>query len=84
MNINDFIYPEQFLPRPITPIAPPVPIEPGFTVNQNEEIIDLKYIIENKPPTKEVREFMRVNLASIISDEDSLFNPVEQDKKVKK
>jgi len=39
----------------------------------DEEVIDLEYIISEKPKPKIVREFMRENLASIKSEEDLLF-----------
>lgn len=39
----------------------------------DEEVIDLEYIISEKPKPKIVREFMKENLASIKSEEDLLF-----------
>lgn len=38
--------------------------------------ITIKYIIENKPKTKYVREFLRINLASIKSEEELLFEEI--------
>ena len=42
--------------------------------NKNTKIIDLKYIIENKPSTSIVRKFMKENLDSIISEEQEIFD----------
>lgn len=36
--------------------------------------IDLEYIIEEKPPSADVREFMRANLSTIRSREDEMFD----------
>lgn len=39
-----------------------------------DEVVDLNFIIKNKPKSKIVREFMKYNLASIMSEEDLLFS----------
>jgi hypothetical protein len=50
------------------------PMPSGLEEDQ-DIIVDLKYIIENKPKPKVVREFLRENLTSIRSEEDTLFDP---------
>ncbi len=42
-------------------------------VEEDEELIDLKFIINNKPDTETVREFMRFQLQSIKNEEDEIF-----------
>ncbi len=42
-------------------------------LEEMDEKVDLKYIIENKPKAKIVREYLRANLASIRSEEDMIF-----------
>lgn len=37
------------------------------------DVINLKYIINNKPKVKIVRDFMRANLEGILSAEQELF-----------
>jgi len=39
----------------------------------SEEILDLKYIINNKPSTEDVRDFLRANLACIKSPISAMF-----------
>lgn len=39
----------------------------------DEEVIDLEYIIRERPSTKIVREFFQSALAAIVSEEDRLF-----------
>lgn len=46
----------------------------------NDEVIDVAYIIKNKPKTKVVREFLKYNLAAIKDEGEELFEPVEEDK----
>jgi len=41
-------------------------------VNETKKV-DLKYIVEERPKPKIVREFMKKNLESIKSEEESLF-----------
>jgi hypothetical protein len=74
MDINSFIYPEHFLPKQVQlQPQPPQQLAAGFDIVKAKEKVDLKYIIENKPPTQIVREFMEFNLLSIVSEEESLF-----------
>jgi len=42
--------------------------------NDEKKIINLKYIIDKKPPVKIVREYMRKQINSIQSDELELFS----------
>ena len=44
---------------------------------EEEEIVDLNYIITERPKAKIVREFMKYNLSLIKSEEDMLFDPIE-------
>lgn len=53
-------------------VAPPQKMVSMDELEDIEEV-DLEYIIENKPKAKVVREFMKYNLDSIISEEDLLF-----------
>ena len=39
----------------------------------SEEVIDVDYIIENKPYVETVRDFMRANICSIINEDDEMF-----------
>ncbi len=41
--------------------------------DEEEELIDLKFIIENKPDTDTVREYMRFQLQAIEQEEDNEF-----------
>lgn len=61
----------QKMPVKMVPIQA-IPIVPDD--DDDEEVVDLKYIIKNKPKTKIVREFMRYNLCQIKSEEDVLFD----------
>lgn len=49
--------------KPTTPMAPEPP----------SDELTLDDIISERPPTKVVREFMRAQLASILSEEEELF-----------
>lgn len=69
MDINSFIYPHQFN-RPNVP--PTLNAQPMQNTVQ-DDVITLKVIINEKPPTNIVREFMRYNLSCIVSEEESLF-----------
>lgn len=71
-NFNALMRGEKLLPakEPVIDTSP----SNFFTGNGgSEEVINLKYIIENKPKAKIVREFMRANLAGILSAEQELF-----------
>lgn len=50
------------------------PIPNGAEQKKDTELFDINYIITNKPPIKEVREFMRFNLANIKSEEEIMFD----------
>ena len=50
------------IPPPV--VAPPV---------VDEIVFDTEYIIAEKPPIKDVREFFRENLRTIRSDEQKMF-----------
>lgn len=41
--------------------------------SSSEEVLDLKYIITNKPSTNDVREFLRANLTCIKSPISEMF-----------
>jgi len=69
MDINSFIYPHQFS-RPNGP--PALNAQPTPTAIPGD-VITLKVIIDEKPPTNIVREFMRYNLSCIVSEEEALF-----------
>lgn len=66
-----------------TPIIQPSKAESKILENEevtindvivdDEEIVDLQYIVKNKPKTKIVREFMKYNLSLIKSEEDKIF-----------
>ena len=45
-------------------------------IDEGPTEITIKYIIENKPKPKYVREFLRINLASIKSEEELLFEEI--------
>lgn len=47
-------------------------LSPERKYNDDEEV-DVQYIIDNKPPTNIVREFFRENLASIIDSDEEAF-----------
>lgn len=47
---------------------------PSSSSESSSEEITLDTIIREKPPTKEVREFFRQNLAGIKSEEEELFD----------
>jgi hypothetical protein len=77
MSINDFIYAHQFTNPQQKSNTIEKPIEEKknmFNEEFEDEVIDLQYIIKNKPPTNKVREFMRANLESIKSEEQELFD----------
>ena len=64
----------------------PFIISPDVIKEEEEPVdFDLEYIIEEKPPTKELREYMKLNLATIINEDDMLFQKNEDgEKKPKK
>jgi len=41
----------------------------------DEEVIDLRFIINNKPKTRIVREYMKTQLLAIQNEEDEIFLP---------
>lgn len=55
----------------------PNTITPGLEtlmMGEDEEVIDLEYIIKNKPKPKIVKEFMKELLTTIVSEEQRLFD----------
>lgn len=80
-NFDRFIYgiPDGPILPTFTPNAPPqlaaadmpVALDPS---DSSEEVIDLDYIIIERPPTKIVREFFQENLKGILSEEAKLFS----------
>lgn len=59
--------------RPMQPVYQLEEETESESETEDSEAITLQYIITNKPPIKEVREFFRENLAGIKSDEAKLF-----------
>jgi hypothetical protein len=59
--------------QPFNPKKEPPKEKIPMTMEEADIIVDLNYIIENKPKAKVVREFLRENLASIKSEDDLLF-----------
>lgn len=51
----------------------PMPVN----LEEADIVVDLNYIISEKPKAKIVRDFLRENLASIKSEEDLIFNDNE-------
>jgi len=62
-------------PRPQPPpiVVPQATTPMPATLEEANEVVDLKYIIENKPKAKIVREYLKAQLASIKSEEDMIF-----------
>jgi len=58
-------------------------LNPDLVSDETEsEEVDLQYIIENKPPPKVVREFLRENICSIRSKEDIMFDQIEEENNI--
>jgi len=74
MDINNFIYPSQFI-QALNPVPAHYQnvVEEG-NLEEKEDVITLQYIIVEKPPTSIVRKFMRFNLESIVSEEQEMFS----------
>ena len=88
-SINDFLFDHQIAQEMYPQMQQNNSMGYGMPMSQNgycdyssssyseDDIIDLKYIIKNKPAVNIVRDFMRENLKNIKSTEQELFEPTK-------
>ncbi len=84
MDINSFIYPSQFRTTPVISDNITSIYQTPTVQYEQSNVITLQYIIDEKPPTNLVREFMRYNLDNIISDEQKMFEMKKTNKTIQK
>lgn len=76
-KFNDFIRNHAVQQRAaLIPAAPATTttVAPTRQALANEVVVDLDYIISERPSIKIVRDFFRANLATIRSDEEKMFD----------